>query len=327
MNNFDRENLSKSELIELVKKLQKNIPIEKPIAKPRKSVKQMVRSYEENIFLPPIEFRDNYKPTPTTRKLKNSKPIPLPRTVKPSKPVPLTRTKIKETNKALKGYTKSYEINMKFEKDPLRQLQSTRSAVEFHIKKVLNEIKGLKLNETIKVTFKKASGDNLIFKNAYFSGTAQTITNDTQINEALQLSKQIILNKIAQWVSEGNGWTIESVDSHYLNIVQYKPMNGSSYIKLPTELQNSKKGLINMKNKDNECFRWCHIRHLNPQEKDAQRIKKVDKKMVDELNYKDIEFPVTIKQINKIEKQNNINISHTLFTFRKRNLKIEWNCF
>ena len=52
----------------------------------------------------------------------------------------------------------------------------------------------------------------------------------------------------------------------------YKPMNGSSYIELPVELQNPKKGLTNLTNKDNECFRWCHIRHLNPQEKDAQRI-------------------------------------------------------
>ena len=129
-----------------------------------------------------------------------------------------------------------------------------------------------------------------------------TIINETQINEALQLSKQIILNKIAQWVSEGSGWIIKSVDNHFLNIVKYKPMNGSSYIKLPTELQNSAKGLINLKNKDNECFRWCHIRHLNPQDKYPQRIKNVDKKMVNELNYKDIEFPVTIKQINKIEK-------------------------
>ena len=55
--------------------------------------------------------------------------------------------------------------------------------------------------------------------------------------------------------------------------------------------------------------------------------------MVDELNYKDIEFPVTIKQINKIEKQNNINISvfgyenKQPYPFRKSNLKIEWNCF
>ena len=32
----------------------------------------------------------------------------------------------------------------------------------------------------------------------------------------------------------------------YLNVTLYKPLNGSSYIELPTELRNSKKGLINM---------------------------------------------------------------------------------
>ena len=161
----------------------------------------------------------------------------------------------------------------------------------------------------MQITFKKIPGEDLIFKNAYFSGTAQTIINETQINDALGYSEQIILNLIAQWISEGSGWIVELVESHYLNVVEYKPMNGSSYIKLPTELQNSKKGLINIKNKDNECFRWCHIRHLNPQDKYPQRIKKSDKSFVNEFNYKDIEFPVTIKQINKIEKQNNISIS------------------
>ena len=43
-------------------------------------------------------------------------------------------------------------------------------------------------------------------------------------------------------------------------------------MELPTERGNSKKGLINIKNKDDECFRWCHVRHLNLQEKDPQRI-------------------------------------------------------
>ena len=109
---------------------------------------------------------------------------------------------------------------------------------------------------------------------------------------------------IAQWVSKGSGWTIQSVDNHYLNIVQYQPMKGSSYIKLPQELRNSAKGLINMKNEDNECFTWCHFRHLNPQAKYPQRIKKSDKQYVDNLNYNGIEFPVTTKQYNKIEKQN-----------------------
>ena len=64
-----------------------------------------------------------------------------------------------------------------------------------------------------------------------------------------------------------------------------------------------------MKNKDNECFRWCHIRHLNPQEKDPQRIKQSDKLYVSKLDYSEITFPVTIKQFNKIEKKNNIRIN------------------
>ena len=45
-------------------------------------------------------------------------------------------------------------------------------------------------------------------------------------------------------------------------------------------------------------------RHLNPQIKDPQRIKKSDKEYVKNLDYTGIKFPVTIKQFNNIEKQN-----------------------
>ena len=170
-------------------------------------------------------------------------------------------------------------------------------------------MKGLKYLETLKVTFSKMSDGEKVIKTAYFNSKAQTIINQMEINEELQMSKQNILNLISQWISEGSGWTIQSVDSHYLNIVKYKPMNGSSYIQLPSELRNSAKGLINMKNEDNECFRWCHIRHLNPQEKYPQRIKKTDKQYVEKLDYLNIDFPVSVKHYNKIEKQNSINIS------------------
>ena len=64
----------------------------------------MVMDYENNIIEPPIEFRDDYKP------------VPMPRT---KKPVPLLRTKIEQTDKALKGYTKSFEIDIKNNKGPL----------------------------------------------------------------------------------------------------------------------------------------------------------------------------------------------------------------
>ena len=92
-------------------------------------------------------------------------------------------------------------------------------------------------------------------------------------------------------------------------------MKGSSYIDLPPEIKNPK-SLINIKNEDNECFRWCHIRHLNPQNKNPQRIKKIDKNLIKQLDYSNIEFPVTVKQINKIEKQNNIRIN--LFGYEEK---------
>ena len=297
MNKASLKKLSKSQLIKLL--LKKPVQQKRrPIPTPRKSVKEMVKQYEDNIIQPPAEFRDNYKPVPAPR-TKNAvkKPVPTPRTI------------IKQTDIALKGFTKSFEIGIKNNKDPLAQMQNTRKAIEQRVITSLDEMKGLKYVETLKVTFEKNLGGEMVEKTAYFNSTTQTIINQMEITDSLQLSKQNILNKISQWISEGSGWTIQSVDSHYLNIVTYKPMKGSSYIQLPSELRNSAKGLINMKNEDNECFRWCHIRHLNPQEKDPQRIKKTDKQYVEKLDYSGVEFPVGVKHYNKIEKQNSVNIS------------------
>ena len=327
-------------LVDLKKEMHSiSTPKKRPIPTPRRSVKQMAQDYEDNVIQPPPMFRDGYKPVPLPRTKKpvpfprtktvrqmaqeyednviqpplefrdDYKPIPLPRTKKTVKPSPAPRTIIEETDKALKGYTSSYKISIKHSTDPLLQLQNTRIAVGYHIKKALSAMKGIKFNETLKVTFWKPQDDGWIYKTAFFNSKPQTVINDISINEALQLTKQQILNFVAQWISEGSGWTIQSVDSHHLNIVKYEPMKGSSYIQLPTELRNSAKGLINLKNIDNECFRWCHIRHLNKQDKYPQRIKKVDKEYINKLNYTGIEFPVTIKQYNKIEKQNEININ------------------
>ena len=219
------------------------------------------------------------------------------------------KTTIKQVAKAVKGYTESFEIGIINNKDPLSQLQNTRNAIRNHINNMLISMKGLKFVETLRVTFKKSTNNEIMYKTAYFNSKPQTIINNTEINEALQLSKQQILNITAQWISEGSGWTVESVDNHYLNTVKYEPMKGSSYIKLPEELRHHRKGLINMKNEDNECFRWCHIRHLNPQDKNPQRIKKSDKDYINKLDYSGIDFPVNIKQYNTIENKNEININ------------------
>ena len=42
-------------------------------------------------------------------------------------------------------------------------------------------------------------------------------------------------------------------------------------------IKNSMKGLINIQNKDNECFRWFLVRHLTAGNKNPPKIRNVDK--------------------------------------------------
>ena len=130
MDESDLNKLSKTDLIKLILSLKANQPriykARPPKPTPRaRSVRDMVQDYEENIIAPPSEFKDEPKPT--------------------TKP----RTKINEIDKALRGYTKSFEIGIKNNKDPLLQLQNTSLAINNHINKLLNEMKGLKFIETL----------------------------------------------------------------------------------------------------------------------------------------------------------------------------------
>ena len=76
-----------------------------------------------------------------------------------------------------------------------------------------------------------------------------------------------------------SGWIIDEIKNTWINTSNYDPLVGSSYIPLLPELNNPMTGLINLKTKDIECFKWCHIRFINPQRKDADRIKKQDKRI------------------------------------------------
>ena len=132
--------------------------------------------------------------------------------------------------------------------------------------------------ETLKVTFVKRKDDDNIYKSAYFNSRAQIVINPNDFLSSLQLSQQQILNGIGVWLSEGSGWTVSSINEHYINTVVYEPMRGHSYLPLPVKLQNSAKGLINLQNKDGECFRWCHVRYLNLQNHHPSGLRRLTEK-------------------------------------------------
>ena len=59
---------------------------------------------------------------------------------------------------------------------------------------------------------------------------------------------------------------------HQLAISKINPCERSYSFLLPKELGNSMKILINIQNKDNECFKWCLVRYLNPVNKNPAKI-------------------------------------------------------
>ena len=99
------------------------------------------------------------------------------------------------------------------------------------------------------------------FRPVYFNSATKTVINH---KFSLKNAFQEILYRIDNWINEGSGWIVESIESQYINISTYRPLSGSSYVKLPVELRSPEKGLINIKNKDQKCFLWCHVRHINP---------------------------------------------------------------
>ena len=60
---------------------------------------------------------------------------------------------------------------------------------------------------------------------------------------------------------------------------------------------------------DNECFKWCLVKYLNPVDHNPRRTTKIDKEFAKKLEFKNTKLSVKIRDIHKIEKKNSISIS------------------
>ena len=109
----------------------------------------------------------------------------------------------------MKGYTKSYEIAIKNDKDVLQQLQNTRLATSRFFEKILNQKKGFKFVETIVVNFEKLKNGETEEEMAYLNSKAQIIMNVSDIKPSLEMSQEKIMNDVAERLKEGSGWTID----------------------------------------------------------------------------------------------------------------------
>ena len=101
----------------------------------------------------------------------------------------------------------------------------------------------------------------------------------------------------------GSGWAMKRIIG--MEVINYavRKERGSSYIPTPARYTNSRCGLMNIRNDDEQCFKWCMLYHQSDQKKNGE-ILSVLKKVEDKYNWDNVKFPCTFKDIATFENNN-----------------------
>ena len=137
----------------------------------------------------------------------------------------------------------------------------------------------LKGSKSLFLVFKKIESEDKTKHDTFYSHTkAETIINESDMDDVFQPIFTAIISNIQKSLEKGLGWITDSVIDHNVSIWRYNPLSGISYIKLPKELDHPRKGLINIQsNDDNECFKWHLVRYLNSTDRKLARVAKANK--------------------------------------------------
>ena len=216
----------------------------------------------------------------------------------------------KKEKSAFKNFTVQYIIKGEPLYGPTEFLQIAKP----YVINIMASNRNIKARLYLNCEMKRLDSDlgTLIRKFAFHSKGQKIITEATDVNEIYNEMRDEIEEKIQEVEqAEGSGWVFLKVENLTLHTDIWDPIKASSYIDLPKELKN-KNAIINMKNEDNnKCFLWCVLRALNPsKDKHPSRIDKDLKSKENTLNMEGITYPVSLKDINRFEKQNpDISIS------------------
>ena len=139
----------------------------------------------------------------------------------------------------------------------------------------------------------------------YYSHPVKVIQSNNNVDTFYNNLKGMIEAWIDKYQERGSGFVFKNIKSVEVKIYKYVYQRASSYIPLQFKSSN----IINIQNKkDNKCFLWAILSKLYPAVRDKERVTKY-KPYENKINMNGIKYPVTIKNISKVEKQNDLSIN------------------
>ena len=218
---------------------------------------------------------------------------------------------VRDGQSSLNNFAREKIIDGKPGYDPKRFFQKTRNLLI----KILEENKNTKTKMIFICQMQRTdlkTGETIEVEADFHS---EIELNIAETDEKKLLDKMIarIEEVLANFQQSGSNWVFQRIIQLEIHFANWKPIRGSTFIPLPAKLKN-KKGVINIKNEDNQCFKWCIARALNPVDQNSNRLTKELVKQSKSFNWEGLKFPVDLKQI-KIFEKNNPSISINVFGF------------
>ena len=187
--------------------------------------------------------------------------------------------------------------------------QGTIKAISSLLNKRLRE-KQYKLFINADIDAISPAGD---VKNIGMTLTTQTMLTPDSINTFLNELKQLLIDRIDSFQTKGSGWMFQKFNYITLNLSEFDPLRGGSYLPTP-EFLVAKKGIINVHNTDNKCFMYSVLSALHPvSDRHPERPNKYIEH-IDKYNWTGIEYPTKLNTIKPFEK-NNVNISINVYHY------------
>ena len=173
--------------------------------------------------------------------------------VRTNYPPPRQSFEVRESNSALRRFTRVHTINGIGGYDALSFLQNARE----NITSVLRNNRKTKVKLILRCNMHLPRTDEI---NLYaFHSNIEINLDGTDEKELYDTMVERISEEIAKFMSKDSDVRFHSVIKLELHTADYVPLRGDTWISLPKELAN-KKAIINMKNEDHKCFLWCVLR-------------------------------------------------------------------
>lgn len=204
-------------------------------------------------------------------------------------------------------------INLFF-KDPKFFLEKCFRIFSNKIKQVLKSSNTLKVNVILSANFIKP--DSHIIELKTFTTANSIISMSTNLKQWYKENVvEKLLSKLEDFQERDSGWSLYELLHLKININKYVPVTIGSYIDLPPSIK-SKHATVNIKSTDDYCFLWAVVSALYPVNKHVDRISSYPH-FSEVLNYKNINFPMQLKDIAKFEVMNNLSIY--VYTLENKN--------